>query len=263
MRVRIGALLGVFAFLPFFVFAATSAVPAGFATGSLWFSKTEVVAGETLKIYTVVYDSSTSAIEGDVVFNVDTKEIGTQHFKLAAGETQILSSAWTATGGTHTFGASLRNVTGVSGTIANVETNSVSIKVAEAVPSPLSQYTNTVTNIIASSTPVVTNIAQSFYGMTESVRQGAVEALKRQLAASEGLRAQVLGTSTSQTSRDATDSPNEKSASILGSLWRGALSTLLFICNLRVLFYGLLLFVVFVLYKLLRTWMRERRAHSY
>lgn len=233
-------------------------MPAGFATGSLWLSKTEVTAGETLKIYTVVYDSTVSPIEGDVVFNVDAKEIGTQHFKLAAGETQILSYGWTATPGTHTFGASLKNVSGLSGTLENAETNSVSIKVAEAVPSPLAQYTNTVTNIIASSTPVVTNIAQNFYGITESVREGAVEALKKQLAASGGPKAQVLGTSTSQASQSTAPSPNAENASILGSLWRGLVSMLLFICNLRVLFYGLLLFVIFALYKLLRTWMRER-----
>ena len=58
---------------------------AGFAPGSLWLSKTEAKAGETLKIFTVVYDSGLSPIEGDVVFTVDAKNAGTRHFKLNAG----------------------------------------------------------------------------------------------------------------------------------------------------------------------------------
>ena len=143
----------------------------------------------------------------------------------------------------------------------------MSIKVAEPPPPPppsaTTQAVNTVSNVIASSTPVVVSVAEKVFALSESVRNGAVEALKKQLAASESPKGQVLGASTYRAPQGGTTSADAGNGSIVGSIWRGLLSGLLFVCNLKLLFYGLLLFVIFVLYKLLRTMLRERRARSY
>src|SRR3989338_5431696 len=206
--------------LPLVVFA--SAAAAGFAPGSLWLSKTEAKAGETLKLYTVVYDSSPSSIEGDVVFTIDAKNIETKHFKLNAGETQIVSADWRAAAGTHTFGASLKNVSGTTG-IANTQTNLVNITIADAPPSPIAQYTNVVTNIIASSSPAVQNVFQTVASTTEGLRQAGVEWLNKALFTDQSLAAsagrpnpEVLGASTSNLASPRT---SEK-VGFLATVWR-------------------------------------------
>src|SRR3989344_1432963 len=224
--------------LPLVVFA--SAAAAGFAPGSLWLSKTEAKAGETLKIYTVVYDSSASSIEGDVVFTVDAKDTGTQHFKLNAGETQIVSADWRAVAGTHTFGASLKNVSGTTG-IANTQTNLVNITIADAPPSPIAQYTNVVTNIISSSSPTVQNIFQPVASTTEGLRQAGVEWLNKSLFSDQSLSTsavrpnpEVLGTSTS----NIISSSAAQKGGFFGSVWRYILQAPLLIFTIKLLFYA-------------------------
>ena len=267
MRQYAVAMACVVSLLPFAAFAAAGNLPAGFAPGSLWLSKTEATSGDALKIYTVVYDSSVSPIEGDVVFNVDAKAIDTQHFKLAAGETQILSSGWTAAAGTHTFGASLKNISGVSDAVSNAETNSVSVTVAEAAPSPLTQYSNVVTNIIASSSPTVQNIAQTIFNTTEDWRQAGSDYLSKALYTDQtpatGARTpgtsskpEVLGTSTSNIISSSTVKNG-----MFGSLWRSILQGLLYVFNIKILFYILLLITLYILYKIVRAFFSERRPY--
>ena len=249
----------VFALVPSFALAASAA--AGFAPGSLWLSKTEAVAGETLKIYTVVYDSSPSAVEGDIVFTVDAKNIETKHFKLNAGETQIVSADWRAVAGTHTFGASLKNLSGATD-IANTQTNTVNITVADAPPSPIAQYTNVVTNIISSSSPAVQNVFQTVASTTEGFRQAGVEWLNKSLFSDQSLATsadwpdpEVLGTSTS----NVISSSTAQKSGLFATAWRYLLQALLFVFTVKLLFYFALLVVTFILYKIIRAVFAERR----
>ena len=227
---------------------------AGFAPGSLWLSKTEAKAGETLKYLYGRVRQRPFPIEGDVVFTVDAKDAGTQHFKLNAGETQIVSSDWKAVAGTHTFGASLKNISGVAG-VANTQTNSVNIAVTEASPSPITQYTNVVTNIISSSSPTVQNIVQKVASTTEGWRQAGVDWLNKAIYTDQSLATsapkpdpEVLGTSTS----NVVSSSTAQKGGFFASAWRYVLQALLFIFSLKILFYLCLLVVLYILYKIIR-----------
>lgn len=265
MRRLVVSLFCVAVLMPFFAFAATSTVPAGFAPTSIFASKTSITAGDSISLFSVLYNSSAGELTCDVVFTIDGKSIGTKHISLAAGETQTPSVSWTAVTGSHTASAHLENVVSASGkdaTISNEKADTITLTVAPPPPPPppsaTTQAVNTVSDVIASSTPVVVNAAEKVFAFSESVRNGAVEALKKRLAASGGANGQVLAASTFKAPQGGTTSPDENNASVLDTLWRGLLGGLLFICNLTWLFYGLLLFVIFALYKLLRTWMRER-----
>lgn len=258
------SLLCVTALLPF-VASAAGTVPAGFAPTSIFASKTSITAGDSISLFSVLYNSSGGGLTCDVVFTIDGKSVGTKHVSLAAGETQTPSVSWVAATGSHTASAHLENVVSSSGkdaTILNEKADTITLTVVPPPPplppSATTQAVNTVSDVIASSTPVVVNAAEKVFALSESVRNGAVEALKKQLAASEGAKGQALGASTFRSPQGGTTSADAKNGSIIGTLWRGLLNGLLFVCNLKWLFYGLLLFVVFALYKLLRTWMRER-----
>lgn len=265
MRRRIVALLCAAALLPLVASAEGNLISAGFAPGSLWLSKTEARAGETLKIFTVVYDSSASPIEGDIAFVVDETKLGTQHFKLAAGETQILSHEWKAAAGAHTFSATIENVTGAS-SIAQTQTDVVAIRVAEAAPSPIAQITNTAANVLASSSPLVQNVANTVFNTTEDWRQAGSDFLSKALytdaaytppvgtvaAADNG---EILGTSTLK----ATASSATSSGGIVGSLWHSILRALLLVFNIKIFFYIALLVVLYILYRVVRAVFTLRR----
>lgn len=257
--------LGFLAVLPLLFLPGTAladTVPAGFAPGSLWVSTTQATAGDSITIYTVVYDSAVNPIEGDVSFMVDGDSIAGQHFKLAAGASQILSAKWTASAGAHSFSASIANVSGLaSSTIEAARTNTAQITVAAAAPSPLSQVSDTLSSIVASSSPAVQNIAQSVFGATEDLREKGADWLSSALyddqsgsrAASSSILApkgQVLGASTFR--------PAASSTSALESAKRALLSALLYIFQVRVLFYLLLVFVLYILFKVIQGFFRYR-----
>ncbi len=254
------ALVCLAVILPNLSFALQTDVTAGFAPGSLWLSKTSATAGETVKIYTVVYDSSDSAIEGDVVFYVDTKESDAKHFKLAAGETQVLSSSWTALAGTHTFGASIKNISGVNDTISNSTTNSVSVQVAAAPVSSVAQYANIVSNIISSSSPAVQNITQTVFGATEGLRRAGSNFLSKALSAGATTSASSSAKRPGRTDALAPRAPAENSG-VLASLWHSILVALLFVFNVQMLFYIALLFVLYIVYKIVRALFSEPRPY--
>lgn len=239
-------------------------VSAGFAPGSLWLSKTVAAADETLKIYTVIYDSATSSIEGDVEFAIDGKSLGSSHFKLAPGETQIVSYPWTAAAGTHSFTASLRNIADTGG-IAT-ETNTVSIVVADAPPTALSQAVTAATNIFTSSSPAVRDIASSGYAAAEDMRTKGADWLTSALYSdqkpasstpqqAEGATAgKVLAAEVYRPQTTSTQRPG-----MFGPIKRAVLATLLFVFSSRWLFYSAVLAVLYVLFKVAQGFFRFSR----
>lgn len=244
--------------LPTHVLASAAA---GFAPGSLWLSKTEAAAGETLKIFTVLYDSTDNAIEGDLVFIVDDDDLNTQHFKLDPGETQILSEPWVAIAGTHTFSAMIKNLSGISDNTSTVQSNTVKVVVLESAPSPIVQYTNVLNTLIASSSPAVQSAAQTVIDTTENWRQTGADWLSEALYSDQATtpasqaRPEVLGTSTT----NLISTPDAQKSSFLGSIWRYILMTLLYIFTIQWLFYLALLAVIYIIYKIIRAIFSERR----
>ncbi|MDP2648336.1 MAG: hypothetical protein Q8P19_00335 [bacterium] len=254
------------------ILASAAGVPAGFAPGAVWLSKTALTAGDIVRIHTVIYDSTDSPIAGSVSFLVDGKVLDTRSFELLAGETKIESADWKASAGAHEISASLSDVTykgtGEALLLEKTTAGSVSITVAEPPPPPIvAQAISAATVAVQASAPVVAETSRKAFDTLEYFRQNAVRVLESQLAASNAASgsvsptvsgSQVLGTSTE--SLAATSS--SASSGVFGSLWRTILSALLFISRTTYLFYAALLMVVYVSYKLIRVMLRERR-HSY
>lgn len=84
---------------------AAAEIPAGFAPGQVWLSRSTPVEGETVEIFTVIYDASGSALEGSVTFLVDGEPVGASPFTLRGGKTEIRSVRWEATRGEHALTA--------------------------------------------------------------------------------------------------------------------------------------------------------------
>src|SRR3990167_7196416 len=198
---------GFLFFLLLLIFPAPSqaTVQAGFPSQPLWLSAEHVVAGETVTIFTVLYNESEKTVGGNLVFTVDSQRIASQAFSLDAGKSGIQSAQWKATAGSHTISALIENAsdTGLEQTVTLSNENAGSISLAVAEPPPPSavvQAVSTVSNIAGSiastSLPLITSAVESVYGATETFRTNAVSYFKeRAEGAMIDLRNQSLVTS--------------------------------------------------------------------
>jgi hypothetical protein len=254
MNMRALAITLLFFALPVCATAAT--VPAGFAPGALWLSSTAATSGDSLKMYTVIYDSTGSPVSGDVQFEVDSSHLQTVHFSLAAGQSQIVSADWTAVAGAHSFTATLKNVSGLSGELAQATTNTASIIVTPAAPSPITQYQNTVTNLYASSSPQVQTIVQNIANATEGARTAGEQYVANALASASKPQSsgQVLGAETFRSPAAAASA----APSIFNTLWRAVLTALLYVFRMQILFYIALAVVIYICFKILQGLSRYR-----
>lgn len=96
-------LLALFiAFLPAPLFAATA--PAGVPKDALWFSKDPFFVGDTITIFTVVYNSTNYRLSGTMELRDGTTTISKKDFIVdTLGASQIVSFPWAVTAGNHLF----------------------------------------------------------------------------------------------------------------------------------------------------------------
>lgn len=111
MRKILLALL--FAIAPF-SFAQAADLPvtnAGFVPANIWYSKDPFFTGDSVRIYTIIFNGSTYDLTGDVQFLDNGIVIGTTNFSLSGnGRVQDVWIDWKATSGAHTITAQLINV---------------------------------------------------------------------------------------------------------------------------------------------------------
>jgi len=270
-------------FLLLLIFPAPSqaAVQAGFPSQPLWLSAEHVVAGETVTIFTVLYNESEKTVGGNLVFTVDSQRIASQAFSLDAGKSGIQSAQWKATAGSHTISALIENAsdTGLEQTVTLSNENAGSISLAVAEPPPPSavvQAVSTVSNIAGSiastSLPLITSAVESVYGATETFRTNAVAYFKEKAAgdspavdAPGGSEGKVLSAETESASDGTSNvagfaSTSSSAATSFSQLSQVAASAALFFFESRPLFYlALILLALGTLYWLAR---KVRRPQS-
>jgi len=254
--------------------AEAAELEAGVAPQSVWLSKSRVVAGDSVNIFTVVYNSSNTAITGQVVFSIDDTPVGNKDFALKEGEAQIASQQWIAQEGSHSVSARITNTftadTKKVTVVLNRSSGSIAISVEKPPPppSPAVQVLNSVSSAIvtgvASSVPAAMSALTSLYDTTESLRMQAKSALEERVetdASTPGPtpsgttiangQANTAGTSSSATQTD---------TSILANAGRYAALAGLAVVNSKTLFYIALALVLILIIQMLRVFLRERRG---
>ncbi len=282
MRIAFVFPLTTFSLLLFFIFplashAESASLRAGFAQSAIWMSRSNVVAGESVNIFTVLYNSSDSSISGDVVIEVDDSSIGAKGFALAAGETQVVSLPWISKVGSHSISARVEKVLdskiNASTAVSDKTTGTITVSI-EAPPPPSStvQVLSTVASVIeagiASSTPKVLNALTSLYNKTESLRTEAKAVLEKQVA--DGAKTATLKSPPKQEnavaengqpgSTSASPSAVQASESFLSTAGRYAALAGLTIVSSKTLFYISLALVFLLIIQMIRVFFRERRA---
>lgn len=186
--------------------AAPPSFPAGFAPGAVWLSQSAPIAGTGVRLYSVVYNSSPTAIEGTVSFTAGSSVVGSAPFSLEAGESSIVSVVWITTEGAYQIAAAIINAvekeTKKPIDIGQTSTTALAVSVLPPTPEPeASVALGTARSMVASSTPVVATVVSSATAVTESIRKAgesylatlAGEPTKTDTVASSTPRTTVLG----------------------------------------------------------------------
>jgi hypothetical protein len=193
---------------------------------------------------------------------LDSMIIGSKHFSLGAGTTQILSLPWAATVGAHTVSATIEN-TASDTPLALTTSNTLSLMVAAPPPpSPLVAAAGSVINTVLQGVPLVV-------GTVQSARDSAIHAIQNQLATNDtgnsvdgAPKGQVLGVSdyrAPQATSSALAASAATSGSYFGKLWNGFLRILLSILQSNVLFWLALILVIYILFRIILLIFRERK----
>ncbi len=94
--------LAVVSFYPTTLFAEE--LPAGVPPGALWFSKEPFFAGETISIFTVVYNSTNFTLSGTAALKDGTTTISKKEFIVpGGGAVNTIVFPWQVTPGNHSF----------------------------------------------------------------------------------------------------------------------------------------------------------------
>ncbi len=93
---------------PFSV-GATEATPVniGFVQNPIWYSKDPFVEGDTVRIYTFLFNPGPGVFSGTVDFYDESVVLGTKTFSLAKGAASDISISWKVTAGDHKISAKI------------------------------------------------------------------------------------------------------------------------------------------------------------
>ena len=256
---------------------------AGFAPNSVWISRTNVTDGDSVNIFTVIYNSSDEGVTGELVFTIDGKTIGTKNFALLSGETKIESFPWTAEQGKHTvsakIGKTLNTNTGATTALLYQTTTSVAVDILSPPPpskttKTLNLVASTLETAVSSSTPIILNALESLYNTTESFRTELKSSLEKQieeepqkepekqtekLIENNGKAENTRTANSEQKTSSEIQSETTNNPEFLGAAQRQAAAVLLSVVSSKPLFYiALGLSFLFILF-LLRTFIKSRR----
>lgn len=99
-----------FTFVPSAFASDTTVKNAGFIQTNIWYSKDTFYAGETVRIYTAIFNGTTNDLSGSVEFLDNNVLVGrTQFDLLGSGLVRDVSVPWKTTEGNHTVTARILN----------------------------------------------------------------------------------------------------------------------------------------------------------
>ncbi len=241
---------------------ASESMAAGFVPGTLWISQSAPRAGTPVKISTVVYNSSQTALDGSVTFSADGVIVGSAPFSLGVGESAIESTAWTPTEGQHALKASIESVidrkTKKAATIAQTAATPLSVLVLpEAPKAPALEAIDAAQSAVASSTPVVASIVSTASNTTESIRKAGESYLATLAGESTGSGAVASSTKPKGSVLGASTEVVDATTTVPTSMGSKFAKALLPLFRYPALFYPVFLFLVLFAFWLLAKKLRN------
>lgn len=263
-------LLGIFLFPSFFIFAQVT--NSGFVSGNIWYSRDPFKEGDKIRIYTIIFNPDDRQLSGSVFFFDKTTFLGNKAFTIPGNSLKDISIEWTATAGNHTIFGQIQNAkylnsdsTYENANLAEVKTAESSRTVAKTTTNKSSstneEDTSTAINIssfIKDNTPeVVSTTIDSTTNAIENFRQDTAtnidtkkEEIQKEIDSLKGIK--QLQKSKDNIEKDTTVS-SSKSNNVFIKPFKYtelfALSLFSTIFNNRYIFYGLIVLVLFFVFR--------------
>ena len=246
----------------FVLLAPTVLYAAGFPSQLVWLSKTNIVENETVQLFTVLLNDSSTPFKGTVVFEVDEKTVSENIFELSGGASKILSGSWKATSGSHAIRARLQSGEGT--TSVQAQTAAITVIVAKAPPpGAAAQVLNTAASIAQSiattSAPFVMGVANAVYEKTELLRKEGLAYLEAYVKEENQLRASTTPRSPTANTAQSASTTGTTEPSPLSQLSQLAAAALLFTFQTPALFYPIFCFILLTAIYLLLRWATKPR----
>jgi len=276
MKKYLFSLIIILSFLLSLPVYAEVVMNSGFIPGQMWYSEDELIEGETINIYTALWNGTKSPISIKVEFYDKNVILGTREVVISPLQLKDVSVPWKITSGDHTISAKIisssvivsgqkqtvvldRNITSndkqfVSVLIKNASDEPVSS--ADALKSQVDKATSEINNIIpesvsdtvSNSFSVVDDFRNKNYIKAEEVKketQKEIETFKMNEKAEKQALYPKVGI------EEATQKP-------IAYIKLFLFSVLTFILGNKIVFYGIIIVVAFLILRLIYRKIRKR-----
>lgn len=244
---------------------------AGFIPSNIWYSKESFYAGESVRIYTIVFNGSSYNLSGDVEFLDNGVVLGQTPFSLLNSTlTRDVSIPWKATEGSHAITARIRNAnmslpggqktpivlenteTGKSDIVVEAdpatktarEKTAISTQITGKIQNTLQSVSDVIPEQVKSGTTASANVVENF-----RTAEGFQARLAKEL---KGKQIDALNARTSTTTPQKTGFLNVVSRNTekpFAYIMYAILALLQYFFEWRILFYGVILYTLYRLLK--------------
>lgn len=279
-----------------FVSAATTTT--GFIPGQIWYSKDPFVEGDTIKIYTAIWNNSTSPMSAKVEFYDKNVILGTRDVVVAPSNLDDVYVSWKVTAGDHLISAKIispsittsgkKETISVSNSATEVDKRFVPVVVktvngetatsTDVIKSQVDKATSSITDILPESisTPAgegVSAVDTFRVDTLEQISQAKTDTEKKiaEIKSTEGVTTSKTqasttskSTSTKTTSSDTSKVSNQKvgvdiaTEKPIAYIKLFFLSVLSFVFGSKLVFYSLILLIVFFILRFIYRKIRYR-----
>lgn len=262
-------ILFVLFFLSLGAESAFASSSAGFVPGQIWYSKDKFVAGETIKIYTVVWNAGPNPLSARVEFYDKSIILGARDIVVEKEKLEQVSIPWSVTAGDHAISAKIISSTvSVSGKKESVVLdNRITTEDVVFVPASKAGQKSTDTTAVSSKDPLKNSLTDVSKKVTEAIPLSVREPFMGVFSVTEKFRIEMHKTILASKARvqkeiDAFSSKSSSGAGGTGEpiarLKIFSLSICAFFFATRVVFYGVGLFLLFTILKALYHKLRDR-----
>ncbi len=209
----------------------------GFIQDNIWYSKDQFFAGEVVRIYSAVFNSSPSDMVGTVAFFDNETSIGTADFTATSSHLREVWVDWRSTSGTHKISAKITKAfSTVAGKpqqpvpLSDVDSGSSEIVVAAppVVSAPISQSAGDAQGFTAQATEVATKVVGESKNFLDALAKDwdaslaiTQKDLEKEVAVLRAKEQAVVTTSQGQALNDAVSGGDSSSSPVLSAKHSG------------------------------------------
>jgi hypothetical protein len=263
-------LIITFSFLLSWKAFAETTINSGFIPGQIWYSKESLIEGETVNIYTAIWNGEKNTVSAKVEFYDKNVILGTREISISSGELKDVYIPWKITAGDHVISAkTISSTVLISGKTEKVVlnrtttasdkqfvpvliTNVAGEKVSEAdvLKNQIDKASNDIGNIIPSgvSTPITSGL-----GVVDNLRTNTLAQVNTIVNATKKDIGEVLGTSTIEQKNPNTikkvSNTQDAIKKPIAYIKLFLFSVLSFILGSRIVFYFLIALILFFIFR--------------